>query len=285
MKPGTFRRELSNAVFVALGVMSAGLGLKGFLLSSHFIDGGVTGVSMLLAEVLGLPLAVLIPVLNLPFVVLGWSSIGRGFAIRSTLAMAALAVVLATVHYPDITPDRLLTAVFGGFFIGAGIGLAMRGMAVLDGTEMAALLVRRRFSVLRIGDVILAMNVLIFSAAAFFLGIEQAMYSMLTYFAASRTLDFVVHGIEEYTAVLVVTPKSEEVRAALTGELGRGVTVLRGRGGVSDADQDVLYCVVTRLEIGRVKTAVRAIDPGAFLVTHPLSEAEGGVMKQRGAVH
>jgi len=276
------RRELKNAVFIILGILAAGMGLKGFLLSSRFIDGGVTGVSMLVAEVAGIPLSILILVLNLPFIALGYRMIGRAFAFRSALAIGGLAVVLATVHYPDITPDRLLTAVFGGFFIGAGIGLAMRGNAVLDGTEIAALLVSKRSALVRVGDVILGLNVVIFLAAAFFLGVESALYSMLTYFAASRTLDFVVHGIEEYTAIIVVSHRSDEVRAAITGELGRGVTVLRGRGGVSDADQDVLYCVVTRLEIGRVKAVVRVIDRAAFVIIHSLSDAEGGVVRKSG---
>jgi uncharacterized membrane-anchored protein YitT (DUF2179 family) len=239
---------------------------------------------MLLAQVGPVPLSILILVLNLPFIALGWRMIGRAFAFRSALAMAALAVVLATVHYPDVTPDRLLTAVFGGFFIGAGIGLAMRGGAVLDGTEIAALLVSKRSDLLRVGDVILLLNVAIFLAATFLLGVEPALYSILTYFAASRTLDFVVHGLEEYTAILVVSPRSDEVRAAITGELGRGVTVLYGRGGVSDAEQDVLYCVVTRLEIGRVKSAVRAIDRTAFVIVHSLNDAEGGVIRKT-AVH
>ena len=276
------RRELKNAVFIILGILAAGMGLKGFLLSSRFIDGGVTGVSMLVAEVAGIPLSILILVLNLPFIALGYRMIGRAFAFRSALAIGGLAVVLATVHYPDITPDRLLTAVFGGFFIGAGIGLAMRGNAVLDGTEIAALLVSKRSALVRVGDVILGLNVVIFLAAAFFLGVEQALYSILTYVAASRTLDFVVHGIEEYTAIIVVSHRSDEVRAAITGELGRGVTVLRGRGGVSDADQDVLYCVVTRLEIGRVKAVVRVIDRAAFVIIHSLSDAEGGVVRKSG---
>lgn len=280
----SLRRELKNALFIALGVLSAGMGLKGFLLSSRFIDGGVTGVSMLAAEVAGVPLSILIPVLNLPFVALGYRTIGRAFAVRSAVAMAALAIVLATVHYPDVTPDRLLTAVFGGFFIGAGIGLSMRGGAVLDGTEMAALLVSRRSALLKVSDVILGLNVVIFLAAAFFLGVESALYSILTYFAASRTLDFVVHGIEEFTAVIIVSSESEQVRAAITAELARGVTVLRGRGGVSDAEQDVLYCVVTRLEIGKVKGVVRSLDPSAFVIVHPLADVDGGVIRRAHAI-
>lgn len=276
----TFVRESKNTILIVLGILSAGLGLKGFLLSSRFIDGGVTGVSMLLANVLGLPLSILILVINLPFIVLGYRQIGRKFALKSALAIAGLSVCLAVVKYPDVTPDLLLTAVFGGFFIGAGIGLAIRGGAVLDGTEVAALLISRNSHLLRVGDVILILNIFIFSTAAFFLGIEVALYSILTYFAASKTIDFLIHGIEEYTAVIIISSRSEEIRQAIISDLNRGVTVYKGRGGLSDAEQDILYCVVTRLEIGSIKTVANDIDEAAFIVTHPLADAEGGIIKK-----
>ena len=267
-------------VLIVLGIFSAGLGLKGFLLSSHFIDGGVTGVSMLLANVLGWPLSILILVINLPFIALGFRQIGWAFALRSTLAIGGLALVLAFVKYPDVTPDKLLTAVFGGFFIGAGIGLAIRGGAVLDGTEIAALIISKSSHLLKVGDVILLLNILIFSAAAFFLGIESALYSMLTYFAASKTIDFLIHGVEEYTAVIIMSERSEEIRQLILRELERGVTVYKGRGGMTDAEHDILFCVVTRLEIGRIKTAAHGVDASAFIVVHPLADAEGGVIRK-----
>jgi uncharacterized membrane-anchored protein YitT (DUF2179 family) len=273
-------REAINIVLIILGILSAGLGLKGFLLSSRFIDGGVTGISMLLSDVLGLPLAVLIPLINLPFIALGYRQIGREFAIKSTLAIAGLALCLAFVKYPDVTPDKLLTAVFGGFFIGAGIGLAIRGGAVLDGTEIAALLVSKTSHLLKVGDIILILNIFIFAAAAFFLGIESAMYSVLTYFAASKTIDFLLHGIEEYTAVIIISEKSEEIREAIISGLNRGVTVYKGRGGLSNDEQDILFCVVTRLEIGRVKSVAIDIDRSSFIVVHPLADAQGGVIKK-----
>jgi uncharacterized membrane-anchored protein YitT (DUF2179 family) len=263
-----------------LGIFSAGLGLKGFLLSSHFIDGGVTGVSMLLANVLGWPLSILILVINLPFIALGYRQVGRAFAIKSTLAITGLALCLAFVKYPDVTPDKLLTAVFGGFFIGAGIGLAIRGGAVLDGTEIAALLISKSSHLLKVGDVILLLNVFIFSAAAFFLGIEPALYSMLTYFAASKTVDFLIHGVDEHTAVIIMSERSEEIRQVILRELQRGVTIFKGRGGLTDTEQDILFCVVTRLEIGRIKTAAHGVDADAFIVVHPLADAQGGVVKR-----
>jgi uncharacterized membrane-anchored protein YitT (DUF2179 family) len=275
-----FLRELINTALIILGILSAGLGLKGFLLSSRFIDGGVTGISMLLANVLGFPLSILILVINLPFIAVGYRQVGGKFAAKSALAIAGLAACLAFVKYPDVTPDKLLTAVFGGFFIGAGIGLAIRGGAVLDGTEIAALLVSKSSNLLKVGDVILILNIFIFSAAAFFLGIESALYSILTYFAASKTIDFLIHGIEEYHAIIVVSDKSKEIRQEIIRALGRGVTVYKGRGGLSDTEQDILFCVVTRLEIGKVKEVIKEIDHFAFIVAHTLADAEGGVIKK-----
>src|SRR5882672_4536238 len=273
-------REARNSILIVIGIFSAGFGLKGFLMSSHFIDGGVTGISMLLSNVFGWPLAVLILVINLPFIAVGYRQIGGAFAIKSTLAIAGLSACLAFVRFPDITPDKLLTAVFGGFFIGAGIGLAIRGGAVLDGTEIAALLISKSSHLLKVGDVILLLNVLIFSAAAFILGIESALYSMLTYFAASKTIDFLIHGVEEYTAVIIISERSEEIRQVILRDLERGVTVYKGRGGLTDTEQAILFCVVTRLEIGRIKTAAHEVDAGAFIVVHALADAEGGVIKK-----
>ena len=160
------RRELLNALLIALGILAAAFGLKGFLLSSNFIDGGVTGVSMLLAKETPWPLSVWLPLVNAPFIVIGYRQMGRAFAIRSTLAIAGLSAVLATMHFPDVTPDLLLTAVFGGFFIGAGIGLTVRGGAVLDGTEIAALLISKRSALLKVGDVILAFNIVLPASAS-----------------------------------------------------------------------------------------------------------------------
>ncbi len=275
-----FIREVFHVALIVLGIFSAGLGLKGFLLPSRFIDGGVTGVSMLLSDVLGFRLSILILVINLPFIALGYRLIGGKFAIKSALAITGLSLCLAFVKYPDVTPDKLLTAVFGGFFIGAGIGLAIRGGAVLDGTEIAALLVSKSSNLLRVGDVILILNIFIFAAAAFFLGIESALYSILTYFAASKTIDFLIHGIEEHTAIIIISERHEEIRVEMVSRLNRGVTVYKGRGGKSDAEQDILFCVVTRLEIGSIKNLAREIDSAAFIVVHPLSDVEGGIVKK-----
>jgi uncharacterized membrane-anchored protein YitT (DUF2179 family) len=201
--------------------------------------------------------------------------------LKSALAIAGLSVCPALVKYPDVTPDKLLTAVFGGFFIGAGIGLAIRGGAVLDGTEIAALLISKTSHLLKVGDVILILNIFIFLAAALFLGIESALYSILTYFAASKTIDFILHGIEEYTGITIVSVQSESIRAAIVNDMGRGVTIYKGRGGFSDTEQDILYCVVTRLEIAKVRKIVEELDDSAFIVIQSISDAGGGLVKRR----
>jgi uncharacterized membrane-anchored protein YitT (DUF2179 family) len=278
--------ESKNFVLIVLGILSAAMGLKGFLLSSRFIDGGVTGISMLLSDVSGFPLSVLILLINLPFIALGYRQVGRAFAFKSALAIVGLAITLSVVHFPDVTADLLLTSVFGGFFIGAGIGLAMRGGAVLDGTEILAVIISKTSPILKVSDVILLLNIVIFSAAALILSVELALYSILTYFAASKTIDFLVHGIEEYTGVTIISVHSEEIRLAIIENMGRGVTIYNGKRGYGKsgdktAQTDIVFTVVTRLEIGKLQNEINKIDPNAFVIQHTINDTKGGMIKKR----
>lgn len=274
--------ELVNSMLIMTGVISAGMGLHGFLMSNNFIDGGITGVSMLLSKTTNVSLSVLLPLVNAPFIFIAYKLLGRMFAIRSVLGIAGLAIALAVFPYPDVTHELVLSAIFGGFFIGAGIGLAIRGGAVLDGTEIAALLISRRFHLVKVGDVILGFNVVLFLAAMAALGVDASLYSILTYISAAKTLDFVLHGIDEYTAVTIISAHSTEIRERITGELGRGMTIYKGYGGHTGAETQILQCVVTRLEIGNVKDIIREVDRAAFVFYHSLAGAEGGVVKARG---
>ncbi len=281
--------EIKNLMLIAAGIFIAAFGLKGFLLSSRFIDGGVTGISMLVSDIAGISLPILLICFNLPFVLIGYRQMGKGFAIKSAVGITGLSLCLYFISFPDVTPDKLLTAVFGGLAIGAGVGLAIRGGSVLDGTEIAALLVSRKSHLLRVGDVILILNVLIFSAAAIFLGVESALYSILTYVAATKALDFLLHGFEQYTAVTIISLHGEEIKAAILSETNLGVTVLKGAGGMgstgeSFVDRTILYCVVTRLEVGRIRDMVDRIDAQAFVTTHLLTDVGGGLVR-RSLVH
>jgi uncharacterized membrane-anchored protein YitT (DUF2179 family) len=204
------------------------------------------------------------------------------------LAIIGLAIVLATVHFPEVTEDKLLVAVFGGFFLGAGIGLSIRGGGVLDGTEVLAIYISRKLRT-KIGDNIIIINVIIFLAAAYFLSLETALYSMLTYLSASKTLDFVVDGIEEYTGVTIISARSEEIRLMITEKLGRGLTIYKGHGGYGRSgahnDYDIIYAVITRLEISKLNTELEKIDPNAFVVMNSINDTKGGMIKKRALNH
>ncbi|QXV67328.1 YitT family protein [Mucilaginibacter achroorhodeus] len=280
------KNVLVDTVLLVCAIFSAGFGLKGFLLSSHFIDGGVTGISMLMADITKTPLSVLIFIINIPFLILGYRKLGLKFAVKSAAAIAGLSLCLAFVHFPDVTHDKLLTAVFGGVFIGAGIGMAIRGGAVLDGTEIAALLVSKRAQIVRVSDVILILNVVIFVVAVFTLGVESGLYSILTYLSASKMIDFILNGLEQYTGMTVVSTKGEEIRVAITQSLGRGVTVYQGKSGYGkdghiNSPREIIFTVATRLEVPLLKREILKIDPAAFIVQTSVDDTTGGLLKKK----
>jgi uncharacterized membrane-anchored protein YitT (DUF2179 family) len=286
----TKEKVIIDWALIILGIFSASLGLKGFLLSSHFIDGGVTGISMLLADITHVPIAVLIFVINIPFLIVGYRRMGFTFAVKSTVAIAGLSLCLALIHFPDVTSDKLLTAVFGGFFIGVGIGFAIRGGAVLDGTEIAALLLSKRTQLLKVSDIILILNVIIFSAAAFFLGMEKALYSVLTYVSASKMIDFILNGIEQYIGITVVSVKSEVIRKVITMQLGRGVTIYQGKSGYGkdghiNDPRDIIFTVLTRLEVPALREKILKLDPSAFIIQQSIDDTTGGLMKRGKGLH
>ena len=275
-----FRHIIHDSFFIIIGIFSAGLGLKGFLLPNSFIDGGVTGISLIITEMTNFHLSILLVVINLPFLIMGFRTISKQFALRSIVAILLLAVTVHFIPFPIITDDKLLIAVFGGFFLGLGIGLAMRGGSVIDGTEVLAVFISRRTS-LTIGDVILIFNVLIFGVAAYVFTIEISLYAMLTYLAASKTVDFVVSGIEEYVGVTIISDYNEEVRLAIIEKMGRGCTIYAGKKGESLAETEIIYTLITRLEISNLQTEIDKIDKNAFIVMHSIKDAKGGMIKKR----
>lgn len=275
-------REMS---FIALGIISASFGLKGFLLPNSFIDGGVTGISLIISELTNIPLSYLLVALNIPFIILALSTINRQFALRSLVAIVLLAITVHFVPFPTITNDKLLIAVFGGFFLGLGIGLAIRGGSVIDGTEILAVFAGRKTS-MTIADVILVLNVFIFMVAAYVFSIEIALYAILTYLAASKTVDFIVSGIEEYIGVTIISERSEEIRLAIIENLGRGCTLYYGKKGFAKRGEklkktDIVYTLITRLELSKLKSEVDKIDKDAFVVMHSIKDVKGGMIKKK----
>ncbi|CAH0238664.1 hypothetical protein SRABI27_02663 [Pedobacter sp. Bi27] len=277
-------RFIKEILLIIAGVTSACFGLKSFLMPSHFIDGGVTGISLLLSTLTDWNLSYLIVIINIPFVILGYRQIGKGFALKTAIAIAALSLALIFLPFQPITHDKLLIAFFGGLFLGGGIGLAMRGGCVIDGTEVLALYISKN-SILTVGNIILILNIIIFAFAAYFLNINTALYAILTYLSASSTIDFIVNGIEQYTGVTIISEHQDDIKGFIINDMKRGVTVYKGEGGYGEKkDIDIIFTVVTKLEMSKLQTAIRQIDPDAFVIQQQIADLKGGVVK-RHALH
>jgi uncharacterized membrane-anchored protein YitT (DUF2179 family) len=274
-------RLIKEIALIVCGVVSACFGLKSFLIPNHFIDGGVTGISLLISTLTGWKLPYLIVIINIPFVILGYKQIGKTFALKTSIAIIALSLALIFLPFVPITHEKLLIAFFGGFFLGGGIGLAMRGGCVIDGTEVLALYISRN-SQLTVGNIILILNIIIFAFAAYFINIDTALYAILTYLSASNTIDFIVNGLEAYTGVTIISEKNEEIKAFIISNMKRGVTIYKGEGGyLEKKDIDIIYTVVTKLEMSKLQAEIRAIDPDAFVVQQQIADIKGGVVKRQ----
>jgi uncharacterized membrane-anchored protein YitT (DUF2179 family) len=274
-----------DTLFILTGIVSAGFGLKGFLLPNLFIDGGAMGISLLISETTSISLSILIVAINLPFLLLGYSQIGMQFAIKSIIAIIGLALIVHFIPYPLITSDKLLIAVFGGFFLGVGIGMAIRGGAVIDGTEVLAIHLSKKTG-LTIGDIIFIFNIIIFSFGAYILSIEVALYAILTYLTTAKTVNFVVEGVVGYTGITIISDHSEKIRLMITQKLGRGVTMYSGKGGYGEKYDslkpiNIVYTVIARLEIAKLRTEIDKIDSGAFIIMNSVKDTKGGMIKKR----
>ena len=282
------KRNFKDFILVTAGIFSAAFGFKGFLLSNEFVDGGATGISLLISNTTGIPLYFLIICVNIPFIFMGYRVVSKAFAIKTALAIIGLALCLASVEFPNVTNDNILVAIFGGFFLGTGIGLAVRGGAVIDGTEILAIFLSRKLGT-TIGDIIILINVFVFSAAAYLLSIEIAMYSMITYLSASKMLDFIVDGIDEYMGVTIVSTHYLEIKQMIIEKMGRGITVYKGEKGFGSRGEigevNILFTVITRLEMNKLNTEIQTIDPHAFVVMNSIRDTKGGMIKKKAYKH
>jgi uncharacterized membrane-anchored protein YitT (DUF2179 family) len=282
------KRNFKDFILVTAGIFSAAFGFKGFLLSNEFVDGGATGISLLISNTTGIPLYFLIICVNIPFIFMGYRVVSKAFAIKTALAIMGLALCLANVEFPNVTDDNILVAVFGGFFLGTGIGLAVRGGAVIDGTEILAIFLSRKLGT-TIGDIIILINIVVFSAAAYLLSIEVAMYSMITYLSASKMLDFIVEGIDEYMGVTIVSTHYKEIKQMIIEKMGRGITVYKGEKGFGTRGEmgevNILFTIITRLEMNKLNTEIQTIDPNAFVVMSSVKDTKGGMIKKKALKH
>ena len=276
---------LQDTLYIVVGALITGFALQSFLVPAGFLDGGVTGMSLLLHEVYHWNIAIVIVLANVPFIIMGMLQMNKSFALKTSLGVIVLGSFLAFFPYPVFHYDKLLVSTFGGFFLGLGIGLGMRGGCALDGIEVLAVYTLRRTS-FTISEIILGLNVIIFAIAAIKFGFEIALYATLTYYIVTRTINYVIEGLEEFTGVTIISAQSERIKIKLAKELGRGITIYKGeRGFLKDSfeqshETDIIFTVITRLEVQSLRGVVHSIDPKAFVFTHTIKEAAGGVLKR-----
>jgi uncharacterized membrane-anchored protein YitT (DUF2179 family) len=288
MKELSPKQNIMDVAYAAAGILFCGFALKGFLIPNHFFDGGITGLSLLLHELYNWNIGYVIVIANIPLIIMAAIQVNKRFALKTFLAITGLALCLLFLPYPQITTDKLLVSIFGGAFMGMGIGLAMRGGFALDGVEVLALYTGKRIS-FTISEIILGINILIFLVAAIEMGLPTALYSILTYYSAARTISFVVEGIEEFTGVTIISGQSELIKEALVMRLGKGITVYKGERGFMKESYnisqpcDIVFTVVTRLELGRLKKIVHELDPKAFVFTNVIKETagSGGILSRK----
>lgn len=279
------KHTIGDFLYLILGIACATFSIKGFLIPNHFIDGGVMGISLIIYNVTELSLPLLVLFINLPFILMAFKTVSARFAFKSILGIGLLSLALYLIPIPVITNDKILVASFGGIFLGAGIGFAIRGGAIIDGTEVLAIFLSRKTNS-TVGTIILLFNILIFAVSAYVLTPEIALYAVLTYFIASRTVDFIIDGVEEYISVIIISAKVNEIRLAILNNMGHGCTMFHGKTGLSNsndelADTQIVYTVITRLEISKLKTEVDKIDPKAFLVMTTVKDTKGGMVRKR----
>ena len=274
---------LGEYLQIALGIVLASIGLKAFLLPNGFLDGGVTGIAILLNAQFDINISVLLVGLSIPFLFLAYRSISRRVAIKSILSIVGLALFIQFENFGTVTDDKLLISIFGGLLVGLGIGITVRNGAVLDGSEILGVFLNDRYG-LSIGQVILAFNIVLFSITALVLSVEVALYSILTYIITAKVTDFVIEGFEDFIGVQIVSRKYEYVRLAILEQLGVGLTIYKGEGGYGLSgerkDIKITHTVINRLDLRKIHRIIDDIDPDAFVVEYDINNIKGGVLRR-----
>lgn len=275
-----------SLVLKIIGVVCAVVAIKGFMIPNHFLDGGINGISILIHEIYHIDVSIPLVILNLPFVYIGYKKIGKNFAVHALLAIVLLGLFMRFLSVPIITNDSFLTAIFGGVFVGLGIGFVIRGGGVIDGLEVIAEYSNKQFGLTTI-EIIMAINTCLFLLIAFYLGLEKALYSIITYFTALKISDYVVDGFEKLISLTIISPNSEMVKSMVVNDFNKAITVYKGeRGNLPGSygvkhDCDIIIAVVTRLEVHKIKKAIAEADPQAFMFIQNIREVRGGILSKK----
>ncbi|MGX7087591.1 YitT family protein [Gemelliphila palaticanis] len=266
---------------IMLGSVIFAAGLEFFLIPNHILDGGVVGVSMLVQYYIKLPLGLFILIFNIPFLYLGYKQIGKDFTIASIFGIVALSIMTTVFHpYPPLVTDQFLACVFGGIILGIGVGLVIRYGGTLDGSEMFSIFATKNLPI-SVGEMVLAINIFIFLISGLVFSWQSALYSMISYFIASKVMDIVIEGLNDSKSVMIISKEYREISNQIQSQLGRGVTLLHGEGGYSGDDTKVIFCVITRIEESTLKNIVVTTDKNAFLSIGNIAEVSGANFKKR----
>jgi uncharacterized membrane-anchored protein YitT (DUF2179 family) len=268
---------------MAFGVLMASIGLKAFLLPNGFLDGGVTGIAILMSEMTGVDISILLIIISIPFLVLAWRTLSARIAIKSVVSILALAFIIHYENFESITDDKLLIAIFGGLFLGAGIGISIKNGAVLDGSEVLGVYLHDRFGI-SIGTIILGFNVFLFGVTAVLLSVEVAMYSILTYLVTAKVIDFVMKGFEDYIGFTIVSEYYADIEEAILNELGAGLSSYQGARGVGHGGErknfNIIHTVINRIDQRKLLRIVDEIDEKAFMIEFDVNKIHGGIMRR-----
>jgi uncharacterized membrane-anchored protein YitT (DUF2179 family) len=283
LEKNVFLRTLIKILFLTLGAALASVGLEIFLIPNNIIDGGVVGISIMASYLSGIPIGAFLIVLNLPFLILGYRHIGKTFAFSTLYAVICLSVGVSILHpIPGLTHDDILAALFGGVILGAGVGLIIRTGGSLDGTEITAIILDRKSS-FSVGEIIMFFNLFILTGAGFVFGWDNALYSLLTYFVAYRAIDVIIDGLNETKGVFIISDRHVDISEAINDRLGRELTVFESKGSDSAKKNNIIFVIITRLEIAKLKSIVSGFDENA-LTTIVDMEVEGKRFRKR-AIH
>lgn len=282
------RNDLVNKVkkyiMLFLGSILAASGLEFFLVPNQIIDGGIVGISIMVSHLTDVSLSIFLVVFNLPFLYVGYMQIGKSFTVATLFSVISLAYWVAIFHpIPELTNDLFLSAIYGGILVGIGVGIIIRYGGSLDGTEIVAIILDKR-SGFSVGEIIMFFNLFILGSAGLVFTWDKAMYSLVAYFVAFKVIDLTIEGLDESKGVMIISNNPDEIAAALMARLGRGVTILHGEGGYTREPKKVLYSVVTRLEIAKLKSIIYEKDEGAFVTIQEVHEVVGGRVKKK-AIH
>lgn len=278
-----FKQVLSESFQIGIGILLSSIGLKGFLLPNGFLDGGVTGIAILISQLFHIDISLLLIIVSVPFLIIAWSTLTKKIVLKSFLSITALSILIHFENFTSVTDDKLLIAIFGGLFLGAGIGITIKNGAVLDGSEILGIFINNRFGV-SIGKVILLFNLILFSITAFLISIEITMYSILTFLVTAKVIDLMIEGFEDYVGLMIVSGKSDEIETGLIKEIGVGITIYKGTKGYGQkgpkVQEQIIHTVINRIDINRTYRFITKLDKEAFIIEFDVNNVKGGMVKK-----